>query len=159
MAAAQFTGPVLPGLALAGLALAGCAPLVTVPAAPEASDPRCAVVLQRSPEVLLGLERRTTTSQASRAWGAPEPVVLRCGVTPPGPSTERCIRVEDAAGGSVDWLALQAEDAWLFVTYGRRPAVEVVVPVSALGDDGQPTAPLVDLSYAVSATDVERSCL
>ena len=109
--------------------------------------------------MLLGLERRTTTSQASRAWGGPDPIVLRCGVEPPGPSTERCIGIEDASGDSVDWLALQAEDAWAFVTYGRVPSVEVVVPVAALAIDGQPTAPLADLGYAVSATTVERTCL
>lgn len=118
----------------------------------------CAEVLLRSPQVLLDRTRRTTTSQASRAWGDP-PIVLRCGVVPPGPSPERCVRVSTDDGTSVDWLAIEGADAWTFVTYGRVPAVEVVVPRAAVPDGEQPTAPLVDLGPAVSLTTVERTCL
>lgn len=145
------------GLAVAVL-VAGCAPAVSVAPAPSASDPTCAVVLQFAPQVLDGLERRTTTSQASRAWGETNPVVLRCGVEPPGPSTDRCLRVEGSTG-SVDWVAIEGETAWTFVTYGRDPAVEVTVPFAALGPGAQTTAVLVDLGPAVARTAVERTCL
>lgn len=141
-----------------GAALAGCAAPATVAPAPHASDAVCAEVLLRSPQVLLGLERRPTTSQASRAWGD-VPVVLRCGVEPPGPSPERCVRIESAAGDVVDWLALEGEDSWVFVTYGRSPAVEVTVPFAVLPDGAQATAPLVDLGPAIAVTAVERTCL
>lgn len=141
-----------------GATLAGCASPVTVAPAPHASDPVCAEVLLRSPQVLLGVERRPTTAQSSRAWGD-VPVVLRCGVEPPGPSPERCVRIEGAAGEAVDWLALEGSDAWVFVTYGRNPAVEVTVPFAALDDGAQPTAALVDLGPAIAATSVERTCL
>jgi hypothetical protein len=145
--------------ALAAAALAGCAPPpVTVAPAPSASDPVCAEVLLRAPEELAGAPRRTTTSQASRAWGDP-PIVLRCGVEPPGPSPERCVAIDAGPGLAVDWLALESEDAWTFVTYGRVPAVEVVVPKAALAPAAQPTAPLVDLAPAVAATTAERGCL
>lgn len=144
-------------LGAAALALAGCAAPVVVDHAPWASDPLCGVVLQRAPVELDGLARRTTTSQGSRAWGGADPVVLRCGVEPPGPSPERCLRVAGDSGEAVDWLALEGEDRWAFVTYGRVPAVEVTVPVSARA--GQPTALLVDLAPAVSATTVHRTCL
>lgn len=127
--------------------------------APHANDPACGVVLQLAPEALIGLERRTTTSQSSRAWGTADTVVLRCGVEPPGPSTERCVRVTDAAGTAVDWIALEGDDAWTFVTYGRVPAVEVVVPLAVQPEGTQATTPLVDLGVAVSATRVERTCL
>lgn len=145
------------GLAAAALA-AGCAPAVSVVPAPSASDPTCAVVLQVAPQVLGGRERRTTTSQSSRAWGETSPVVLRCGVEPPGPSTERCVRVEGSSG-SVDWVAIEGGTAWTFVTYGREPAVEVTVPFAALAPGAQPTAVLVDLGPAVARTSVDRTCL
>lgn len=127
--------------------------------APHANDPACGVVLQLAPQELVGLERRTTTSQSSRAWGTTDPVVLRCGVEPPGPSTEQCVRVTDTTGRAVDWIAVEADDAWTFVTYGRIPAVEVVVPSAVQPDGTQATAPLVDLSVAVSATAAGRTCL
>lgn len=141
-----------------GAALAGCAAPATVAPAPHASASVCAEVLLRSPHVLLGLERRPTSSQASRAWGE-VPVVLRCGIEPPGPSPERCIRIEGTTGDVVDWLALEGEDAWVFVTYGRSPAVEVTVPFAVIPDGAQPTTPLVDLGPAIAVTEVERTCL
>lgn len=156
VAPAVRAGVVAAGLALVG----GCsgADAVVVAPAPSASAPVCAQVLLLSPYELLGQERRTTTSQASRAWGDP-PIVLRCGVDPPGPSPERCVRVTSDAGESVDWLAVEGDDAWVFVTYGRTPAVEVLVPTGALPPGAQPTAPLVDLAPAVDVTTVERTCL
>jgi hypothetical protein len=149
---------VLGGVPVA-VVLAGCAPApVTVAPAPSASDPVCAEVLLRAPGELAGSARRTTTSQASRAWGDP-PIVLRCGVEPPGPSPERCVGIDPGPGLAVDWLALEAEATWTFVTYGRLPAVEVVVPKAALPGGTQPTAPLVDLAPAVAVTAAERRCL
>ncbi len=144
--------------AVVALGLAGCAAPVTVEPAPTASDPVCGEVLLRAPLELVGLERRPTTSQASRAWGE-VPIVLRCGVEPPGPSPERCVRIEGTAGDVVDWIALEGEDAWTFVTYGRVPAVEVTVPFAALPAGGQATAPLADLGPAVGVTTIERTCL
>jgi hypothetical protein len=139
--------------------LAGCASPVVVAHAPHAGDPVCGVVLQRAPVDVAGLSRRTTTSQGSRAWGSDHPVVLRCGVEPPGPSPERCVRIAGDDGSAVDWLAIEDDDAWTFVTYGRSPAVEVTVPRAASTEAGQPTAVLVDLAHAVSATAVRRTCL
>lgn len=160
VAPAARVGVLVAGLALVGALVGGCsgADAVVVAPAPSASAPVCAQVLLLSPYELLGQERRTTTSQASRAWGDP-PIVLRCGVEPPGPSPERCVRVTSDDGESVDWLAVEGDGAWLFVTYGRTPAVEVVVPTGALPPGAQPTAPLVDLAPAVGVTAVERTCL
>lgn len=123
-----------------------------------ASDPVCALVLQAAPEELGGLPRRTTTSQASRAWGEEEPIVLRCGVAPPGPTTDRCLRVTGDSG-EVDWVVREEDGSWTFLTYGRRPTVEVTVPDAARLDAAQRTAPLADLAAAVARTAVERSCL
>ncbi|MFC4555614.1 DUF3515 family protein [Georgenia faecalis] len=158
------------GLACAGAAvalLAACAPAVSVPAAPDAADPVCGQVLQDLPEVLGGGERRSITSQATAAWGDP-PITLRCGVEPPGPTVDRCLTVE-ADGSAVDWIALEGDDptlpehaqqgqgSWAFVTYGRVPAIEVVVPVERAGD--QPTAVLVELARAVEHAPAQDHCV
>ncbi len=152
---------------LAVAVLAGCSAPVNLAPGPHASDPVCAEVLQAAPGVLADGEERSITSQATAAWGEP-PVTLRCGVEVPGPSTERCITVE-SGDSSVDWLALEGDDelvpeharqesgAWTFITYGRVPAVEVVVPAERGSD--QPTAVLVELASAVERTGVERECV
>ena len=124
-----------------------------------ASDPVCALVLQAAPEELGGLDRRTTTSQASRAWGEEDPVVLRCGVQPPGPTTDRCVRVTGSQGEVVDWVVREMDGTWTFVTYGRRPTVEVTVPARAVADPAGGAAPLAELADAVSRTVRERACL
>jgi len=126
-------------LVLAALAapLAGCASPLVVDAAPYAADPDCARVMLAVPEVVGGLDMRATSSQATSAWGEDNALVMRCGVEPPGPTTETCIAVE-TSGDTVDWLVLEEDDAWRAVTFGRSPAVEFEVPKvraqEALGD-------------------------
>lgn len=148
-------------------AVGACASPVSVPAGPHAADPACGQVLQALPGELAGGEERSIASQSIAGWGEPA-ITLRCGVEPPGPSTERCITVESGES-SVDWLALEPDDemvpehaqrengSWTFVTYGRVPAVEVVVPTERGGD--QPTSVLVDLAPAVERTSAERHCV
>lgn len=155
------------GFLVGTTALAACAPAVPIPAGPHAEVPICAYVLRSSPDKLGGFSRARTTSQATTAWGQTPGVSLRCGVEVPGPSTDRCIRVTTAQGVEVDWLALEGDDprigsyapqtSWTFITYGRDPAVEVVVDVSAAGD--QPTAVLAQLAPAISEIPTERECV
>ncbi|PFG40841.1 uncharacterized protein DUF3515 [Georgenia soli] len=149
--------------------LTGCSSPVDLPPGPFASDPTCGEVLISTPDELGGLERRSTSAQATTAWGDPA-VTLRCGVEPHGPTTDRCLSVDSGDGSSVDWIALEGDDpslpehtrpgrgSWAFVTYGRDPAIEVVVPAEQ-GASGQPTAYLVDLAGAVDASPAERSCV
>lgn len=56
------------------------------------------------------------------AWGDPA-IIARCGVTPPGPTTLECIAVD-----SVDWIVEPLTDGMVFTTFGRDPAMEVIVP-------------------------------
>ena len=73
-------------------------------------------VMARLPDRLAGgLDRRTATGVATAAWGDP-PVVLRCGVPPPGPTGAPCLRVAD-----VDWVAGDVPD-WTFTPTGARRA-------------------------------------
>jgi len=176
-------------LALGGvLVLAGCSSAVGVQAAPHAQDPECASVILALPESLGdGLERVDTTSQATAAWGtANDAVVLRCGVEPPGPTTEQCVTLETASGATVDWL-VRADSApadaatsdpatsgaspaptadpalnpggsdWTFLTYGRDPAIEVTVPAAVVAD--RSTSFLDALVPAVSKVVADRSCV
>lgn len=110
---------------LAGLSLAGCARTVIVDPAQDAADPKCADIMLRLPDQISGELERKTSSQGTKAWGDPNIAVLRCGVTPPGPTTDQCVSVS-----GVDWISKSAaddDDTWVFTSYGRTPAVEVLV--------------------------------
>lgn len=145
-------------LALAVLVLAGCAgPPVTVPVAPEGHLPDCARIVLALPKELAGLERRQTSSQATRAWGDEDPVTLRCGVEQPAPTTETCITADDLQGNAVDWVAIEGPDGWTFTTYGRHPAVEVFVPEAVA--EQRSTSFLLDLGPAVQRVEATRSCI
>ncbi|GIG55124.1 DUF3515 family protein [Demequina activiva] len=124
-------------VAASALALSGCAHPLVVDPAPYAADPDCAEVMLAVPTAVGGLEMRGTTSQATQAWGSEYEIVARCGVEPPGPTTERCVTVETPAA-SVDWLVSETADARVAVTFGRSPALELTVPTvradEAVGD-------------------------
>ncbi|WP_298458091.1 DUF3515 family protein [uncultured Cellulomonas sp.] len=148
----------------AGAALTGCSSSVEVPVAPYADDPVCARVILALPDVLAGADRVSTTSQGTAAWTAGEPgdaITLRCGVEPLPPTTEQCVTVADDRGRSVDWVAVPGDEStrtpWRFTTYGRLPAVEVVVPSSVPPDRAQSL--LVDLGEAASHAKQSRACL
>lgn len=143
--------------------LSGCATRVPVEPAPYADDPVCAEVVLALPLELGGLERLRTDSQASVAWGdAANPIVLRCGVEPPGPSTDQCVTAEDE-DSSVDWIAVpgEADDTgaadWTFTTYGRSPAIEVRVPAEVTGS--RSTSFLVELGTAIERIPATRHCV
>ncbi len=146
----------------AALVLTACGSPVELDPTPYASDPVCARVLIAMPDEIAGAERRDTTSQASRAWGDP-PITVRCGVTPPGPTTDRCVTAIDAAGRSIDWVMREIgdkdvdENTWHFTTYGRVPAIEVVVPVEYAGTDA--TGVLGILGEQISQIPATRECL
>jgi hypothetical protein len=79
------------------------------------------------PDTVGGLPRRGTTSQATDAWGSEYPIVAKCGVDVPAPTTDPCVTI-DTVGYSVDWIVHDGADAWVATTYGRNPAFEVTVP-------------------------------
>ena len=143
--------------------LTGCSSAVVVDVAPHAADPVCAAVVLALPQDLDDLPRLRTTSQVTVAWGdATAPVVLRCGVEPPGPTTEQCVTATDEKS-SVDWIAVSgpADESgaadWTFTTYGRSPAVEVTVPASVTST--RSTAFLLELGPALSKVEQTRRCL
>ena len=102
--------------------LAGCSTTVHLEPAADANDPACANVSVLLPDTVGGYERVWTDAQATGAWGDPT-VVLRCGGEPPAPSDLVCTTL-----GGVDWLVLeQEEERQRLVTYGREPAIEVII--------------------------------
>lgn len=96
----------------------------------KADSTACRRVAQAWPSTVSGLEPYpvTTPSDAVRAWGErPESAVIaRCGVTSPGPTTNTCF-----AADGVDWVQRNLSDGHQFVTYGREPAIEVLLPSGA----------------------------
>jgi hypothetical protein len=104
-----------------------CTAPVVIDPAPYAADPQCASVMLGIPEVVGGLSLRPTSSQATAAYGASAMITVRCGVEPPGPSTERCVAI-DTPSASQDWLVTENNTSWIAVAFGRSPATEVVIP-------------------------------
>lgn len=136
--------------AAATLALAGCSPAVALEAAADANDPQCAEVTVRLPDVVAELPERTTDAQATGAWGDPAAVLLHCGVTVPGPTTQQCQSVN-----GVDWIIDDTQaPSYRFTTFGRTPAVEVVLD----GDAVASSTVLADLAPAVSVLPVTGAC-
>lgn len=64
----------------------------------------------------------TTKSSTVHAWGDPA-IIARCGLTSPGPTTEHCVSVD-----GVDWVGSKLSNGVQYVTFGRSPAIEVLVP-------------------------------
>lgn len=118
----------LAALAVAAASVvAACSPPVSVDPAPYAAEPLCANIMLGIPEEIGGLELRATSSQATAAYGDDPVIVVRCGVEEPGPSEERCISVE-SGGAAQDWLVFEEADVWRGVSFGRAPALEVLIP-------------------------------
>ena len=137
------------------LGLAGCATTVALSPAPDANNPACANVMVRLGDSVGGEARRTTNAQSTAAWGDPASVIMRCGLTPSGPSTLPCFTVDD-----IDWLRdSSADPVFRFVTFGRSPAVEVTIDsrhaagTSALGDLASAIATIPATDKCLDATD------
>lgn len=140
----------LPSLALVGL-LTGCAGTVALEPAELANEPACAEVMVRLPDTVAGESRRSTNAQSTAAWGEPASVILRCGLPDTGPSPLPCFTVDD-----IDWLRDDANDPnFMFLTYGRDPAIEVVIDSTAVSG----TEVLSDLSLAVGTLEPLRACV
>lgn len=133
-------------LALAAAAsLSGCSATVALTPAPNANDPGCADVIVRLPDEVQNLARRETNAQATGAWGDPAEVLLRCGVTVPTVSDLPCVQIDN----DVYWLRDDSNaPTYVFTTYGRTPAVAIVIDQSKV----TPGLVLSDLDSVISFT-------
>ena len=116
-------------VALGGWGLTACSvPPVEAKPAAYANSAECQQASKKWPHDVANLHPYpvTTPSESVRAWGKrPESsIIARCGVPSPGPTTDACIDVN-----GVDWVQQQlGKDGFRYVTYGRTPALEVLVP-------------------------------
>lgn len=146
-------------VAAAVLALTGCAPTVALKPAADAADPACAQVIVALPEGLAGLDSRETDAQGTAAWGAPASVILHCGVPSPDPTSSECLPVE-----GIDWIREDLGDSnFAFTTYGRSPAIEVIIDSDGdpdVDDDGvSGVEVLTELSSAVGVIPQTNACI
>jgi hypothetical protein len=134
-------------LAIAGVVVAlaagltGCTNAVAMSPAPSADDAACAAVQVRLPAVVDSkFELRNTNAQSTAAWGDPEAAIYHCGVEVPTVSDLPCFDQ-----GGVDWIRDDRGGQVVYTTFGRSPAVQVVI-------DTTKTTPSVlqDLGPAVS---------
>ena len=111
-------------LGVAGGLLSGCSSTVEASPPPQAGTAACTEAASRWPETVSGKGRVETTadSPAVAAWGDP-PVIARCGLAALAPTTQECLAVD-----GVDWVVRELSDGAAFTTFGRDPAIEVLVP-------------------------------
>ncbi len=102
---------------------------VSVTPADGHADPLCAKVADLWPDKVAGQERRSvsTNGGTEAAWGDPA-IIARCGVTSPG-ADENCVEAN-----GIDWIYSELSDGASFVTFGRTPAIQVLVPKTYAGD-------------------------
>jgi len=141
------------------LALAGCSPTVALPTAEDATNPLCARVVVALPDTVAGLDARETDAQGTGAWGSPANIILRCGVPAPDPTSSECLPVD-----GVDWIRDDSKDPnFTFTTYGRTPAIEVVIDSDGdpdVDDDGvSGLEALTDLSSAIALIPQDGKCI
>lgn len=151
----RFPLPVrVPGIlltvAVAGAVLTGCAPTADVAAAGDAANPACAPMMVALPDAIGDAALRKTNSQATAAWGDPSQVVLRCGVNPPGPTTDRCVTVN-----GIDWVIKEGNPIYTLTTFGREPATEILMDPEKISS----ATVLADLSAAAAKVPATRNCV
>ena len=112
-------------VALAGV-LTGCTNAVPMTAAPSANAAACANAQVRLPETVdTKYALRNTNAQSTAAWGDPSAAVYHCGVAVPTVSDLPCF-----SQGSVDWIRDDRGKQVVYTTFGRDPAVQVVIDTS-----------------------------
>lgn len=109
--------------ATAVVVLSGCSSAVEIAPAPEARSDPCREVASAWPDMAGGHERREVSdASAGAAYGDPA-IIARCGVPALAPTTEDCIEVD-----GMGWVAQKLSDGTRLTTFGRDPAIEVLVP-------------------------------
>lgn len=103
--------------------MTGCSSGVDVSPAPSATAASCAAAGRLWPATVANQKSVETSSSSAtvHAWGDPA-IIVRCGVTSPGPSTD-CVQAD-----GIDWVSQSLSDGTRLTTYGRAPAIEVLVP-------------------------------
>jgi hypothetical protein len=122
-----------------------------VQAGPDAASGDCTALLGRLPDRVLNRARTSLHVTGAAAWGDPA-IVLRCGVPPPGPTTEHCLEAD-----GLSWIIAETKHTVRFVSYGRTPAIELQIPAS-IERSSAPGA-LIDLADAVRPIPASTKCV
>ena len=112
-------------LGVAGGLLSACSSVVHV--APPEHARECESVTPKWPAEVGGKGARAVDPDGgvagdARAWGDPA-VIATCGWPALGPTDKECLDVD-----GVYWVVETLTDGARFTTYGREPALEVLVP-------------------------------
>lgn len=133
------------------LPLTACSPVVPMNPADESQSVECANVQVRLPDRIGDLKKRVTNAQSTAAYGDPEAVLIRCGLEMPVVSDTECFEVE-----GIDWLAdASREPDYVFISYGRDPAMEVIVDNTQIAG----RTVLEELTSAALALPQKHHCL
>lgn len=134
-----------------GITLTACSPVVPMTPAKDADSVACANAYVRFPDEYGELKKRVTNAQSTAAYGDPEAVLVRCGVEMPVQSDDACFDVN-----GVDWIAdASREPDYVFVSYGRTPAIEVIVDNNKISG----RTVLEELTSAALVLEKRHSCL
>nr|WP_246297260.1 DUF3515 family protein [Janibacter cremeus] len=104
--------------------MGACAGPVQVAIPVQAEGAACAAASEHWPDEIAGEAPRETdpSDPTVIAWGDPA-VIARCGMPALGPTENQCIVVD-----GIDWVAEDLGDGTKLTTFGREPAIEVLVP-------------------------------
>ncbi|GAA3337510.1 hypothetical protein GCM10017714_04870 [Curtobacterium pusillum] len=116
-------------IAIAGVVIAlaagltGCTNAVAMSPAPSANAAACAAAQVRLPAAVdTKFDLRNTNAQSTAAWGDPEVALYHCGVAVPTVSDLPCFSLS-----GVDWIRDDRGKRIIYTTFGRSPAVQVVI--------------------------------
>ncbi|MDV3221502.1 DUF3515 family protein [Intrasporangium sp.] len=104
------------------LLVAACTAAPDVALAPLADEAACSTIDWPAEVSNLPAVATTPDHPSVSAWGNP-PIIARCGLRAAAPTEDSCVDVD-----GVDWVVRQLTDGTAAVTYGREPAIEVLVP-------------------------------
>lgn len=103
--------------------LSGCSSAVEIVPTSLANGDVCREVTSAWPaDVGDHARREVSDASAGAAYGDPA-IIARCGVPALGPTTDDCIEVD-----GMGWVAQKLSDGTRFTTFGRDPAIEVLIP-------------------------------
>ncbi len=115
---------------VAGVLLSGCGGSLVEVSPPQFSD-GCEKAMTSWPDRVAGQDERGVRldggagpvhSGQAKAWGDPA-VIATCGWPALGPTDKECLDVD-----GVYWVVEPLSDGVRFTTFGRAPAIEVLVP-------------------------------
>lgn len=113
----------------------------------QAEDPTCTAASEHWPDEMVGAAPTETepSDPTVIAWGDPA-VIARCGMPALGPTENQCIVIN-----GIDWVAEDLGDGTKLTTFGREPAIEVLVP------EEHGPAPLLLPAFAEAAKQLPRN--